>query len=343
MNDSGRIAAKRRDAAILAFQRSYGQRIPDYVFPARITGIAAVANTIDKTGTVVNAPLLDKPCVDSVDYPADDCQTVVVPDERGFYPPDVLPCGVAPVRYRWQALHDPALNSEGCGIRKLDDGTFAAWRQAFYALNQAEFFYPADLPFPYIKPGTNVHIAFGPIGRFSGQPDEWGFYFNVTADPKGATECPSSSLGGDVTGCCQQFITATGQLIQEFCSEAAFCVDTVGDPSVTYVYQGDGVDCAIFGQDCVGATDLETVCCTLVDVSGPEPIPFISYCDTRQNCLANVAPGFIDVDISTEIDPCGIDSCDYGGQGGAQRIGNPINFNNRLVITYDGRLGTCID
>lgn len=343
MNDSGRAAARRRDAAILAFQRSYGQRIPDYVFPARITGIARVANSSDETGTVVNAPVSDGPCVDSVEEPPDDCGLIQTPNADGFFPPDVLPCGLTRVRYRWQALHDPALNSEGCGIRQLDDGTFAAWRQAFYAVNQAEFFYPGDLPFPYIRPGSNVHIAFGPIGRFSGQTNEWGFYFNLTADPKGATECPSSNLGGDVTGCCQVRIVATGQVINEFCEQPQFCIDPVGDPNVIYQYLGDGVDCGVFPNDCTSPTDLETVCCTLLDVQNGNA-EIASFCDTRQNCLSQVAPGFIDVSISTERDPCGFESCNYGGSGGERRIGNPIHDSNgRLVITYDGRLGTCQD
>lgn len=178
-----------------------GRPMPATVFPAIITGKALPQFPV---APYANQPLQD-PLPTCTDPPlSEDCSTYNAPDANGHFADELLPCGVWPVRYRWTA---PAigLDSELCGFRLTESGEVRPWRQAMYAVNTSHVIaQDRKLHYPYVRPGTPILMAYGPIGAVTGDAPMYGFYFQHMMDPlHGTRDCPAVIDPGSTCCCCE--------------------------------------------------------------------------------------------------------------------------------------------
>jgi hypothetical protein len=200
-----------RDRVTAIYEHTLGFRIPQAPFPATIVGIVhPMPGQREREWANSKLSATPGPCDDPAGL--DECfGSESTPDARGFYAEEFLPCGIAPVRYRWVSSSGPG-HSEGCGYR-LAGGELVTWRQAFYAVNVAhgsadgaispqdrDVDYgpapgqdsPNEYPFCPSYLGLPVIMAFGYIGHLTNDTPKWGFFFTHSHDPVGVAPCAAS-------------------------------------------------------------------------------------------------------------------------------------------------------
>lgn len=337
------MAMDEQDAAILAFTRSYGLPVPQYVFPAIITG-RAWPQHLSRPGVPNVSINPDIPCSPPTEPGStDDCSLVQLPDANGYYPDEFLPCGIQPIRYRWVAIHDPGLHSEGCGFLEADPefnpGQFEAWRQAFYAVNVAHRYQEVELNYDPIVVGTNVHMAYGDISLITGGNPQYGFYFSVMTDPDGTKTCPLGGNIGQATGCCRLVDNITQLVVFAYCTDAIDCQNQQGSQFETWFFDGLGVDCPEFFGECADPQDFEEVCCVVTDIASG--IELFHGCIERTFCEDfDDGSNIVTITAGGET-PCPDDPCSAGNEGGDEPGGVPIFLDTRRAVTMDYKVGGC--
>lgn len=208
------------------------------IFPATITGVAKPYPLIQSRDAPTVDIDTDQDCTDPPDI--GDCSVSQTPDSEGFYPDEVLPCGVYPARYRWIA-DAGALSSEGCGYRKNEMDEWVPWRQANYAVNVAHSVQDAKLDYPYVKPGTPVIMYYTRLSNMADYSGGigWGYAFIHYMDPPGTQTCPPDNPQA-AQGCC--IITTSPTTRTLLCSTEEQC-DAFEGGTITSEFLGFGINC----------------------------------------------------------------------------------------------------
>lgn len=223
---SERMARARAEGqrAAQLFEHEFGVIVPQAAFPATLTGIAHPMPG-QREREFANSPL--KASLPSCTDPErlEDCfdlTAIGTPNQYGFYADEYLPCGVAPVRYRWTAP-EIGIHSEGCGYRTKEN-VMVPWRQAFYAVNvshgsaDGSMTYqdrnldygpvpnavnPNSYPFLPAYRGLPVIMAWGYIGNLTNDTPTFGFFFTHMTDAIGIGVCRQQTPPqGAIPYCC---------------------------------------------------------------------------------------------------------------------------------------------
>lgn len=255
---------------------SGGTPIPNGPFAAHITGIAKPLHVErDSPNQVLITPY--PACTDPVGV--FDCSTIAVPDVNGLFPPEFLPCGIWPMRYRWKAEWSN-LTSELCGwLEDTTAGTAKLWRQAFYAINVSHWLQERQIDYRYVKPGMLVQMFFTDISAITGGNPKWGFAFSHMTDPVALTTCP---IGGefepDLAGCCHIFINGI-EVATQCVPDAAECQSCCASPPIqTATFDGPSTNCV--SQECF-QVEQPVGCCVLFPEDGSQ---CTQACLTEDDC-----------------------------------------------------------
>lgn len=183
-------------ATVRLIEQSTGFPIPLQPFPATITG------KVLPQFRAGDPPDGSRPTPNSPFVPLDPCT-----DPAGIYDcadesaDTHLPCGVSPVRYKWEAPLVGLSSDALCGFRNIS-GVWTPWKQAFYAVNAIHHTQDPTIDYDYTPVNMLVIMAFGPIGLLTGDDPTWGFFFRHMSDPPGANACGPAV---PPCGCCIWF------------------------------------------------------------------------------------------------------------------------------------------